>query len=345
MGKLADVDAPGGNVRGHQHLGLALLEALQRGHTGALALVAVDGGGGDALLGEVAGDLICAVLGAAEHQRVLHRRLQILDEPREQELLVALLDEIQALVDPLHCAGHGIHLDEGGVVEDACGQLLDLFGHRGAEHQVLALCGQLCDDLLHVVHKAHVQHPVGLIQHEDLDVGKVDIALPDEVVQPARAGDEDVYALLDGFHLRGLAHAAENDGAAQFEILSVGGEALADLERKLPGRGEDEGADRTLFAGSCPAQAVEHGQRKGSGLAGAGLGAAHQVPPFQHRRDGRGLNGRGGLIARLAYSFEQGGGQIQFIKSHGTPWSFFDPAALDVIPLLLRMAHAEGLAG
>ena len=75
MGKLADINAPGGDIGRHQHPGLAGLEILQRGHAGGLALVAVDGGGGDALLCQILCDLIRAVLGAAEHQCVDHRRL------------------------------------------------------------------------------------------------------------------------------------------------------------------------------------------------------------------------------------------------------------------------------
>ena len=51
-------------------------------------------------------------------------------------------------------------------------------GMVAREHQVLAHFGQLCDDLLHVMHKAHVQHPVGLVQHEDLDAAEVDEPLP-----------------------------------------------------------------------------------------------------------------------------------------------------------------------
>ncbi len=86
-------------------------------------------------------------------------------------------------------------------MEDACGQLLDLFGHGGAEHQVLALLRQLGDHLFHIVDKAHVQHPVGLVQDKDLDVGQVDEALPHQIVQAARAGDQDIHALLQGFHL------------------------------------------------------------------------------------------------------------------------------------------------
>ena len=334
MGQLADVDAAGGDVGGHQHLGLPGLEAFQRGHTGGLALVAVDGGGGDALLVQVFCDLIRAVLGAAEDQRVLHRRIQVLDEPRQQEFLVALLDEVQALVDAVHRAGHGVHLDEGGVVQDARRQLLDLLGHGGAEHQVLAHFGQLCDDLLHVMHKAHVQHPVGLVQHEDLDAAEVDEPLPHKVVQAAGAGDEDIDALFDGCHLRGLTHTAENDGVAQGEVLAVHFKALADLQSQLTGGGEDQGADGPFLLCRVRGQAVEHGQRKGCGLAGARLGAAHQVPPGQHRRDGRCLNGRGGFVTRLRNGTQQRGGQIQFVKSHGSPVSIKCFPLCQRLPLL-----------
>ena len=170
MGQLADIDAAGGDIGGYQHLGLTGLEVFQRGHAGGLALVAMDGRRRDALLGEVFCNFIRAVLGAAEHQRVHHRGLQVLDEPRQQEFLVALFHMVQALLDAVHGAGHRVHLDEGGLAQDACGQLFDLGGHGGAEHQVLTLPGQLCDHLLHIVHKAHIQHPVGFVQHKDLKV-------------------------------------------------------------------------------------------------------------------------------------------------------------------------------
>ena len=338
MGQLADVDAASGDVGGDQHLGLPGLEAFQRGHTGGLALVAVDGGGRDALLVQVFCDLIRTVLGAAEDQRVLHRRIQVLDEPRQQEFLVALLDEVQALVDAVHRAGHGVHLDEGGVVQDARRQLLDLLGHGGAEHQVLAHFGQLCDDLLHVMHKAHVQHPVGLVQHEDLDAAEIDEPLPHKVVQAAGAGDEDIDALFDGCHLRGLTHTAENDGAAQGEVLAVHFKALADLQSQLTGGGEDQGADGPFLLRRVRGQAVKHGQRKGCGLAGARLGATHQVPPGQHRRDGRCLNGRGGFVTRLRNGTQQRGGQIQFVKSHGSPVSIKCFPLCQKLPLLGELA-------
>ena len=319
MRQLADVNAAGGDIGRHQHPGLARLEILQRRHAGGLALVAVDGGSGDALFVQIFCNFIGSVLGAAEHQRVHHLRLQVFDEPGQQELLVALLHKIQALLDAVHRAGHRVHLDKGRVMQDACGQLLDLLGHGGAEHQVLALPGQLGDHLFHIVDKAHIQHPVGFVQNKDLNVGKVQQPLPHQVVQAARAGNEDVHALFQGCDLRSLTHTAKDDGAAQGQILAVGFKALADLQSQLPGRGQDQGADSTLFAGCAGSQAVEHGQRKGSRLAGTRLGAAHQVPPGQHRRNGRCLNGRGGLVARFLHSAQQRGGQIQFFKCHGSP--------------------------
>ena len=135
---------------------------------------------------QVFGDAVGPVLGAAEHQGVVHGRLQVLDQPGQQPALVRLGNVIQLLVDAVHRAGHRVHLHKGGVPQDAGGQLLDLSGHGGAEHQVLPAGGQLCDHLFHVVDKAHVQHPVGFVQHKDLHARQVHIPLSDQVVQAAR---------------------------------------------------------------------------------------------------------------------------------------------------------------
>ena len=67
-GQLVDVNAPGGDVGGHQHPYPPRLEVVEGLDPGGLALVAVDGGGGDALGVEVPGDAVGPVLGAGEHQ-------------------------------------------------------------------------------------------------------------------------------------------------------------------------------------------------------------------------------------------------------------------------------------
>ena len=205
-------------------------------------------------------------------------------------------------------------------MEDTGRQLLDLRRHGGAEHQVLAAGRQLGDHFFYVMDKAHIQHPVGLVQHKDLHPGQVHMALTDQVVQAAGAGHQDLHPGAQGLHLGRLAHTAKNDGAAQGQILAVGGKALADLQRQLPGRGQDQRPDRTGLFGLSRRKTVQHGQPKRCGLAGAGLGTAHQIPPGQHRGDGRRLDRRRHSIARLPHCTQHRGRQVQFFKCHGSPW-------------------------
>ena len=64
MAQTRDVDAAGGNIRRDEDFALTGLEGGQRGLTGVLALIAVDGDRVDALALEVADDAVCAVLRA-----------------------------------------------------------------------------------------------------------------------------------------------------------------------------------------------------------------------------------------------------------------------------------------
>jgi hypothetical protein len=90
--------------------------------------------------------------------------------------------------------------------------------------------------------EAEVGQVVGLVEDGDLDVVEADVALPDEVLEAPRAGDDDVDAAADRVDLRPLAHAAEDDPAGD---ASAGGELrerLLDLGDEFAGRSEDEGA-------------------------------------------------------------------------------------------------------
>ena len=50
-------------------------------------------------------------------------------------------------------------------------------------------------DAPHVRQKTHVQHPVGFVQHQVLDVVEPAIAPLNVVKQPARRGDEHIHSL------------------------------------------------------------------------------------------------------------------------------------------------------
>ena len=100
------------------------------------------------------------------------------------------------------------------------------------------------DDLLDVGQEAHVEHPVGLVEDEDLDLAEVGDLLADEVEQAARRRDEDLDAAAQGLDLGVHRDPAVDDGRAQRDGPAVGPDALVDLHRELAGRDEDQHADR-----------------------------------------------------------------------------------------------------
>ena len=156
-----------------------------------------------------------------------------------------------------------------GRVQELIGELLDLVGERRGEQQVLPLLAwrQQRHDALDVGDEAHVEHPVGLVEHEDLDLAEVDALLLDVVEQASRRGDEDLDA---GAHDRQLlldVDAAEDDGRAQVGVLAVVrndsstwiassrvGVRISARTGCRAGDGLDIGVRRAAFAGSAGAK-------------------------------------------------------------------------------------------
>jgi hypothetical protein len=133
------------------------------------------------------------------------------------------------------------------------------------------------------VDEAHVEHAVGLVEDEDLNVREVKRALAVVVEQPPWRGHEDVDAAAQLVDLWLHADAAEHHHAAELGVLAVGAHAFLDLGGELARRRQDQGADRQLAAGirhrGLGHQAMQHRQHEAGGLAGAGLGAAQTSPP------------------------------------------------------------------
>ena len=207
----------------------------------------MDGGGGDARLAQVPGHLVGPVLGAGEDQGVFYPLA--LHKVGQQIGLVPLVHQVDGLADHLHRGGDGVHRHLHRVFQQGVHQVGDLGGHGGGEEQGLLLLGQPLENFPHVVDKAHVQHPVGLVQHENLQGIQGDKALVVEVHQAAGGGHQNVYPLFQGLHLGVLAYAAEDDGVAQLQVFAIGVEALADLDGQLPGGGEDKGPNGPPGAG------------------------------------------------------------------------------------------------
>ncbi len=320
--QIVDVDATGGDVGGHQRADGAGLETFERLGASGLALVAMQRHRRHAVFVQVIGHVVGAELGAGEHQHLAP--VVLLDDVNQQRFLLATAHRVDGLPDALHRGVGRRDLDVLRVAEEAVGQFLDLVTEGGREQQALFGGRQQPEHLLHVVNEAHVQHAVGFIEHQDLHLAQIEVALIGQVEQAARGSHQHIHSLAEFLDLRIHAHTTKDHGGFELQMLAVGFDRFFHLGSQLAGGGEHQGPHRAGLTalGSFPAvlQAVQHGQRESGGLASARLSARQQIAAGQHGWNGLGLNGSGGVVALLAYGVKNGRGQFQFFECHVMVW-------------------------
>src|SRR5207247_4190925 len=99
------------------------------------------------------------------------------------------------------------------------------------------------EDTPDIRQESHVEHPVRVVEDEDLDRAEVDGPLAGVIEQAARCGHDDLGAGAEGADLRVEPDAAIDRGRAHPALGAVGADALLDLERQLPGWRQDEAAN------------------------------------------------------------------------------------------------------
>jgi hypothetical protein len=238
-----DVDATAGDVGRHKHVHSTLLEIAQRLRPSGLRLVSVDGLRIDVRLLKLTGKTVGAMLGSCEDNRAANAFF--MNELNEHAALVGLFDEEHLLLDAI--CGHFLrtHVHRQRIVQHVGHNVVDRIGHGGAEQQVLPLVRHHANDALDVVNEAHVEHAVGLVEDEVLDIAEVDVALFFQVKQTAWRGHENVDPTAEGIDLRTLSNPAEDDFVAQTEGSTVDLEPVSDLCGQFPRGREDEGSNRT----------------------------------------------------------------------------------------------------
>ncbi len=159
-----DVDAAGGHIGGYQGVDVEGLEVGQCALALALALVSVHRHGRDALTLELLDELVGAVLGAHEHEREVARRVQVADQ-RVQPRLVGDRHEAMLDIGGGGALGRAAFVEGGGVRVAACGMAGVALERRREEHRLTVGRAER-DDAVQRGLEAHVEHPVGLVDHE-----------------------------------------------------------------------------------------------------------------------------------------------------------------------------------
>ena len=171
---------------------------------------------------------------------------------------------------------------------------------------------------LGVLGKAHVEHAVGFIEHQHLDLIQRQITGVGMLDQPARRTDQNVdLAHHRGLHLEVLT-TGNQTGLEEGEL----GEALDFLERllrQLTGRQQNQRTNAEALLGVAIAeQPIEQRQDESGGLATAGLGDHPQVLALQRRRNRCRLHRSRLDEIKLGHGFEQAFMQGELGKHGGT---------------------------
>ena len=193
-------------------------------------------------------------------------------------------DGVDRLRDADRRGGLPLDVDGEGALEHLARELDDRRRHRRREEERLALRREVLEDAADVRQKAHVEHPVGLVEDEDLEVIELRVGEAEVVEQASRRRDQDVGARAERVLLRPHRHAAEDGRRGEGRVDRQRLRVLLDLRRELAGGRQDEGARRAALLAD---ELVEDREQEGGRLAAARHGAGEDVASLHGRREWR----------------------------------------------------------
>ncbi len=316
MADCRNVEAARRDIAGDEDLEFAGTEFVQGSGAQRLVEIAMDRGGVEAMFDQALGHHVHVALAVAEHNGVVQRRLRLADQPAQRFAFGPVVGwNLHHFLGDVCGSGGGTRdFDAHRIVQELVGEALDFRRHGGGIKQRLAGEGQKLADLLHVRNEAHVQHAVGFIDHQDIDLGEQDAAALEMIHQPAGGGDQHIHAAIQFLDLIVHRDAANQQCMAELGIFAVFVEAFRDLVGQFAGRFQHQGA-RHACLGTAPGQHLDHGQGETGGLAGAGLGDADHIAPLQHMGDALRLDRRGNGVAAIGHRLEDLGGKAQRIET------------------------------
>ena len=228
------INAPGGHVSGHQKLHLTVAQRHQTSISQALAQSTMQGDSRKTRLLQISRQAIALHLGAGKHDGLLDAGVP---EPMVQKFsfVLRVVCPKQQLFDVAVALLRGVNLNVLGLSHHACGQTLNARRKGGAEHHGLATLNGELIDFSQVVGKAQIQHAIGLIDHEELNVLEFDVHGALQIDQATWRCHHEV-GILQFCNLQSIGHAANHRGHTNaFAMLDKANGVMGHLLSELAG--------------------------------------------------------------------------------------------------------------
>ena len=226
-----------------------------------------------------------------EDQRLV--RLVTLEDLEQQLFLLTLHDRVKDVAHLIGNAGAAVHPHDLRMQQVAIRDVTHLVGERCREERGLTAHRRATNDGVDVVDEAHVEHPIGFIEHEEAHLPQGQPGRVDEVEDAARCSDDEITAFAQRRFLSGARGSAIRQHGAQPEVLSKALRLTGDLDRQLTRRADHQ----SLRIRPALAKLLEHRQQERERLAGPGRGDPDQIGAGAEHRKGFFLDRGGGVVA------------------------------------------------
>ena len=272
-GQVRHIDAAGGNIGGDEHANALFFEAAHDFIALGLHQVAVEDIDGEIsgtqLLREFDGDFARAT----ENQAALFGMgfekfsdaFEFFIACGDEALVIDVsIDDVASIYFQHRCVARHVLADE----------LSDAFRNSGGKQPSGAASGQLTENHLQLLLKAHAEHFIGFIEDEMAHVFECESAAFEQIDEATGSDHYDVSRAFERFDLAvdfiATSQDFDEDLGAEFRVAE---KLFADLFRELAGRSDDEPLDLWLRG----IDFVQQRQDKSGSLAGAGLCLSDEI--------------------------------------------------------------------
>ena len=301
VGDIIHVHPAGGNVGGDEDV---FLSRLKRGHrplSGVLTHVAVDTDSSKPAVGQLFGETLGGAFCPGKNDG-FPSPLGLQDSTDH----LVFVESVSAVDDVSNvrlgkCLVRVLGPDVKGFAHEPSGEGQNRTGHRGGKQHRLPGRRNLLEQSLDIGQKPEIQHFVGLIEHNDLNLGERQVSLLHQIQQTPRCSDDDLGALFELGNLALISFTPVDRDHLRGTVCGGNLDVFGHLNTQFPGGNNDEcfHPRRRVVT-----QFLDEGERKAESFPGSGSGLPDDVLAGEGHGNGLFLNGERRVNACLVESFD-----------------------------------------